>query len=133
MRKNNLGLLRPMFILFVFLSAFFISGKNILVKWNIDQDVLIMGNLLLLIITLGSYLILSRATRSANPNSFVRAMYGSFIIKFFVIAATAFIYIVIAKKNVNKPGLIACMGLYVIYTVIEVSALTKLLKQKKNA
>jgi len=45
----------------------------------------------------------------------------------------AFAYIMMEKKNVNKPALIICMGLYLVYTFVEVSSLQKLLKQKKNA
>ena len=104
-----------------------------LARWNFDQDVLIIGNFLLLIVTLVSYLLLYRGLVSSNPQSFIRAMYGSFIVKFFIIALAAFVYIMIARKNVNKPALIFCMVLYLVYTFIEVSVLIKLLKQKKNA
>jgi len=38
-----------------------------------------------------------------------------------------------AKKDLNKPALFACMALYLVYTFVEVSSLQKLLKQKKNA
>jgi hypothetical protein len=55
------------------------------------------------------------------------------MIKFFLIAIAAFVYIMVAKKNLNKPALITCMGLYLVYTFVEVSSLQKLLKQKKNA
>jgi len=37
------------------------------------------------------------------------------------------------KKDVNKPGLFFCMGLYIVYTFIEVSGLMKVNKQKTNA
>ena len=61
-------------------------------------------------------------------------MYGGFIIKFFTVAvATSFTYIMITKKNVNKPALLSCMLLYVVYTFIEVKTLLGVLKQKKNA
>lgn len=133
MTQTNLKPFRPVFILFVILSAFFVVSKNLLDKWGVDRDVLIIGNLLLIIVTLVSYLVLCKGLNASNPNSFVRAMYGSFILKFFVIALSAFIYILVAKKDVNKPALIACMFLYLLYTFLEVSVLTKLLKQKKNA
>lgn len=133
MKQNKLAPLRPLFLLFIVFTALFIAGKNWLAKWNINQDVVIIGNLLMLLITLVSYLILLRGLKSANPHAFVRAVYGSFIIKFFVIAVTAFVYIMIAQKNVSKGALIVSMVIYLIYTFIEVSVLTKLLKQKKNA
>jgi ACR3 family arsenite efflux pump ArsB len=132
MNKNLLQSIRPLILVFIFFTAFFISGKSWLDKKGVDQDVLIIGNLLLFLISLTAFLITNKALSSSSPQAFVRAMYGSFIIKFFVLAITAFVYIIVAKKNVNKPALIACAGLYIIYTGIETRALMKMLKQKKN-
>ena len=133
MKQNKLAPLRPVFLLFIVLTALFVSAKSMLTRRNVDQDVLIIGNLLLLIVTLLSYLLLYRGIQSVNPHSFVRAMYMSFIIKFFIIVLAAALYILIAKANVNKPALIICLILYLVYTFIEVSVLTKMMKQKKNA
>jgi hypothetical protein len=118
MNQHRLKLLRPMLIVFVFLSAFFVTGRAFLVKKGADPDVLIVGNLLLFGVSLLAFLISYKALQSSNPQSFVRAMYGSFIIKFFVIAIAAFVYIMITKKDVNKPSLIGCMILYAVYTFI---------------
>lgn len=133
MNKDLLRLLRPLLIIFILLNAFAITGKSWLEKNSVDQSVLIAGNLLLFLVSLTAFLITYRSLRSSNPQAFVRAMYGSFMIKFFLIAIVAFLYIMIARKNVNKPGLIACGILYIVYTVLETGALMKLLKQRKNA
>lgn len=133
MNNNSLKLARPMIIVFILLNAFFITGKNMLAKWGADQQVLIIGNLVVFIMVFISFLLQQRSLQSNNGQAFVRAMYGSFIIKFFVLAIAAFVYIQITKKNVNKPALFACMGLYLVYTFLEINALMKLLKQKKNA
>jgi hypothetical protein len=133
MNRTNLALLRPMILIFILLNAFFLVGKAWLAKKGIDQDVLVIGNFLLFLVSLITFLITNRSLRSTNPNVFVRALYGGFIIKFFVVAIAAFIYIMITKKNVNKPALFACMGLYIVYTFFEVTALMRILKQKKNA
>ena len=133
MNHNSLKLLRPMILIFIFLNAFFIIGKEWLVKKNIDQDVLIIGNLLLFFVSLLTFLLTYRSLKSSNPNAFVRAMYGGFIIKFFVVAIAAFVYIITTKKDVNKPALFSCMGLYIVYTFFEVNSLLRILKQKKNA
>jgi hypothetical protein len=123
----------PAIILFIVLNGFFISGKSLLEKWGADQEVLIIGNLILFIVTLISYMLSIRGLKSDNPHAVVRSVYGSFMIKFFVCIIAAFAYIMSVKKNVNKPALFACMGLYLVYSFIEVSVLTKLSKQKKNA
>jgi Ca2+/Na+ antiporter len=133
MNKNSLSPLRPMIIVFVLLNAFFISGRNMLANWGVDQPVVITGNLILFAVTLISFLLSQRSLKSDNPNVFIRAMYANVMIKLFVCIAAAFIYFTAAKKNINKPGLFTCMGLYAVYTVIEVSSLTKLLRKKKNA
>ena len=133
MNQNSLKLLRPMILIFILLNAFFILAKDWLTKKNIDQEVLIIGNMLLFLVSLLTFLLTNRSLKSKNPNAFVRAMYGGFIIKFFVIALAAFVYIIVTKKNVNKPALFSCMGLYIVYTFFEVGSLLRVLKQKKNA
>lgn len=132
MKKETTRLLLPIFLVFVAFNSFFLSGKVILDKWNVDWRVLIAGNLLIFFVTLLSFFISNRGLRSSNTQAFIRSIYASFILKFFVIAAFAFIYIIIAKKNVNKAALIACMFLYLLYTFFEVSILMKVLKKKKN-
>lgn len=123
----------PISILFILLNAFFVTGKGLLEKWGVDQSVLILGNLLLFVVTASSFFISQKGLKSANPHAFVRSVYGSVMIKFFVFAIAAFIYIQSAKAAVNKSALFTCMALYLVYTFMEVSVLTKLLKSKKNA
>ncbi|HEX6191498.1 MAG TPA: hypothetical protein VFZ42_04000 [Chitinophagaceae bacterium] len=133
MNKSTLAAIRPMIIVFIIISGFFITAQSLLAKWDADRDVLIAGNLLVFATALVSFILLKNGLTSSNPQAFIRAMYGSFIIKFFVIAVAAFIYIMLTKKNVNRPALFTCIGLYFLYTFIEISVLMKLLKQKKNA
>jgi hypothetical protein len=133
MNRTNLKLIRPMILIFIFLNAFFLLGRDWLAKKDISQEVLIIGNMLLFLVSLVTFLITHRSLQLKNPNAFVRAMYGGFIIKFFVVAIAAFVYIMAAKKNVNKPALFICMGLYIVYTFFEVSSLLRVLKRKKNA
>jgi hypothetical protein len=125
--------MRTILFIFVFVTAFSLTAKSLLEKIQIDQEVLIGGNLVLFLASAGAYFISSRALASENPNAFVRAMYASFMVKFFLVIIAAFVYIMIAKKNVNKPALMICGALYIVYTFIETRALTRLLKKKKNA
>ena len=133
MNKNLLRTILPLLLVFCFVNAFCLTGSAWLAKKEISQQVLISGNLLLAVISIVTFIITHRSVKSENPQAFVRAMYGSFMIKFFVVAIAAFVYIMSVKKNVNKPALILCAGLYIIYTAIEIRLLLKMLKQKKNA
>ena len=45
--KNTIKHWRPIIILFIGLNAFFITGKNWLAKQGIDNEVLILGNLVI--------------------------------------------------------------------------------------
>lgn len=126
------GLL-PVLVLFVVLNAIFIAGKNMLQRWGVDQEVLIAGNAVLFLITLMSFSLAQRGLNNPNPHAFVRSVYGSVMIKLFLCLIAAFIYISTNKANLNKPALFTCMGLYLVYTFMEVSALMKLLRGKKNA
>jgi hypothetical protein len=125
--------LRTLAILFVLLNGVFLSANRVLAQWGIDVNVVIGGNLLLFIVTLISALLSRRSLKASNPNAFVRAMYASVMIKLFACIIAAFVYFTVVGKSVNKPGLFVCMGLYVIYTVVEISSLTKLLRAQKNA
>ena len=130
---KNMKPFLPVVLLFIVLNAFFIAGKTMLQRWDADQNVLIIGNALLFIITIVSFLLAQRGLRNTNTHAFIRAIIGGIMIKLFVFVIAAFIYISIFKKEINKPALFTCMGLYLVYTFFEVSVLTKQLKQKANA
>ncbi len=132
MKEGKFKGFAPVVIFFIVLNGFFISGKNMLQRWNADQEVLIVGNLLIFAVTLISFFITVRSLKNANPNVFVRSVIGSTMIKMFICVIAAFIYISIYKTGLNKPALFTCMSLYLVYTFLEVSVLMKLLKQKKN-
>src|SRR5258708_11875495 len=132
-RKNNVSSLLPVIILFIVLNSLFISGRNFLERIGADQSVLIAGNLVLFAATLLSFFFARRGLKSENQQAFVRSVYVSIMVKLFICIIAALIYIFLFRKDLNKPALFTCMGLYLVYTLLEVSILTKLLKEKKNA
>ena len=123
---------KQLLLLFLILSGIFYVLKNLIDQTTVKYNVLIFGNLLLFIVSWISIRMSTKAVRHENVQVFLRLMYGSFILKFFVLAIAAFIYISIFKKEVNKPALFGCFGLYILYTVIEVRSVLKQSK-KPNA
>lgn len=123
----------PIVLLFIILNAMAISMRSKWVGWNINQDVVIAGNLLLFAITFISYLIAKKGLQNKNPHAFIRSVYISIMLKMFLCIIAAFIYISINKTELNKPALFICMGLYLVYTFLEVSILTRILRHKPNA
>lgn len=133
MLKLNLRPLRHLLILFFLLSLFFLFGRNWLHEKGFNTDVLVIANAFLVLLMVFSFVITRKSLQDRNPNVFLRAIYGSFIIKFFAIALLAFVYIVVvSREKVNKPAIIASLGMYVLYTVLEVRALLQLLKKPKD-
>jgi hypothetical protein len=117
-------------LLFVILNAFFISGKGLLTRNGFDPEVLLIGNVALFLITLGSFLLSMRGLKDKNPNAFVRSVYSGVMLKLFLCIIGAFAYIAIKQKGLNKPALFTLMALYLLYTFIEVSALTRQLRSQ---
>lgn len=122
----------PVVVLFVILNALALSLRTTLVARNVDQDLLIGGNLFLFAVTVISFLIAKKGLQNKNPNAFVRSVYGSIMFKLFICLIAAFVYIFIQRKNLNKPAFFALMGLYLVYTFLEVSILTRLLRRTPN-
>ena len=101
--------------------------------WGFDYRVLVFGNIIVFGISFLSYYMAARGLTTKNSHAFLRWVYGSVMLKLFLLASVAFVYIMMNKKEVNKPALFFCMGLYIVYTFIEVSALMKVSKPKPNA
>jgi hypothetical protein len=118
--------------LFIGLALLFFLLPLVVGETTVDFRVLQIGNALLFALSFISLRMSSGALTHQNVQVFLRLVYGSFIMKFFVIAIGAFIYIAIYKKNVNKPALFGCIGLYFIYTFIEVRSVI-IQSKKKNA
>jgi ACR3 family arsenite efflux pump ArsB len=117
---------------FLFVNACILVLVRFMPESGMNYKVLAIGNLLLFLIGCISVRMTLKALTDKNTQVFLKMIYGSFLLKFFVFAAAAFTYINIYKKEVNKPALFGCLALYVFYTVIEVRSALKQSK-KSNA
>lgn len=122
----------PLFYLFGGLSILFLFLWIALPGKGIDYRVLLWGNLLLFIVGYISVSMSAKALEHKKVQVFLRLVYGSFLMKFFVLAAGAFTYIALFKKGINKPALFLCFGLYFLYTFVEVRSVMKQ-RKKSNA
>jgi len=128
--KVQRNFLLPLALVFVICNILFISGKNILVKWGIDNGILIIANSLFLILALITFFIQQKALKNTNPNVFIRSVMAGMMIKMFVTITAIIVYWFIMKDEFNKPAVFGTMLLYIIYLAVEVSLITKLNKQK---
>jgi hypothetical protein len=120
------GAARPIILLFIILNAFIIVFRRSLTSEGFSVDMLIIGNIILFGITLISFILLSRGMKASSTPAFLRSIYGSFMIKFFIVAVSVFGYAFFAKADLNKPGLFTLMFLYLVYTFFEIKTLMKL-------
>jgi L-asparagine transporter-like permease len=122
----------PLLYLFLGFSFLFLVLRYVLPGTAINYRVLQLGNLLLFIVCWISVRMSTKALDHQHVQVFLRLVYGSFLLKFVVLAIGAFIYIALYKKDINKPALIGCFVLYFIYTIVEVRSVMKQ-RKKPNA
>lgn len=123
----------PITLIFLVTSIFFFIGRPFLAQWKVDTDVLIIGNILLVLLTAFSFYQHTRALRNKNLHAFLRMIKGSMLIKMAVCGVAALVYILVSGKKVNSGGVLGFMFLYFVYTLTEAAIVMKLSKQNKNA
>lgn len=132
-RKPGVRIYVPLLLTYVFInSLLFIFGGR-LSNWKMDRDVLIVGNLVLLGATALSLFFYLRSLRTGKGTELLKYVYAGVFTKLIVCILAVFPYIIIAGKQVNKPALIICAGLYLVYSAMEVAILLKHNKLQKNA
>lgn len=102
--------------------------RNQLLDWGFDVMVLFAGNLLMFFVTLVVSWFHKKGAIDTNPNAFVRSVYAGTMIKMFVVMIAVVVYGFLMKP-VNKPSIIVCLLLYVLYTVMEVRYAMKTVKE----
>ena len=128
MRKNFL----PVLVVFIVINAFTFALMSFLKSSGFDISLLLVGNLLLFLLTAGGLFFQMRGLRSSNPSAFMRSIYASLILKIFVVLIAVFLYAFINREHINKQSLFTCMGLYFVYTAVEVKQLMKIARNKTD-
>ncbi len=132
MKKRNNSLF-PFLVLYFIIWSVFKATHSWLIAHQVDLNVAKGAHVLIWILTMVSYLITQKSFANPNPQASVRAIMVSFMIKFFVIALAAFVYIFLQRKMVNLPALYLAALFYILYTTIEVRLLLKQLNNSSDA
>lgn len=101
-------------------------------SWGFDSMVLFAGNAFLYLLTMASWFLLEKGMKAKNTAGFLRSFYGSFLMKFLLVAIVAFAYVSSRRELVNKPSLFTCMGLYLVYMALETRAVLSTSKPKED-
>jgi hypothetical protein len=123
----------PIVVLFFAVALVALWMGDRLEAWGFDPMVLFAGNMFLYLLTLASWFLLAKGMKAKNTAGFLRSFYGSFLMKFLLVAIVAFAYVSSKRELVNKPSLFTCMGLYLFYMVLETRAVLSTSKAKGDA
>ncbi len=122
----------PLVTVFLVFGILILVFRKSLEQYGFDWQVLSGGNLIIYLVTAISIHLLNKGLHAGNTQAFLRNAYSGILVRLFTLALAAFIYILAAGKNMNKPALFACMGLYLIYSFVEMYIVMKESKRKKN-
>jgi hypothetical protein len=128
-----MSLFRPILLIFIGLSIVFFLTSSALTARGIDYRVLLTGNLLLFGVTSASFFLYIKGLRNQNMHVFMRAIYGSLLVKFFVCLVAVLVYAMVARLAVNRNGILGCFILYMLYTFLEVRILLRMSKKNSHA
>jgi FtsH-binding integral membrane protein len=130
--NQNKKLLLPLIFFFILLNAVIFVFKTFFKNHGFDVNIIVIANLFFFCLSLAAFFVQRKGLQSDNPNAFIRGVYSSIMLKLFICIIAVTVYAFINKEKINKPAIFFAMGLYIIYTSIEVAALIKVAKGKSN-
>jgi hypothetical protein len=119
---------RPVLALFFAVLALVLLQQNMGLNLPINSMFIIVVNFMLLIMALFNFKRIS-AVDLKNPNAMVRSVMMGTMLKFIVFGGAALWYATQKKAPIGTNNLFIAMGLYLIYTWIEIGWT----KRKKEA
>lgn len=126
MSKEFKQLTRPLLVLFVIINTLLIVFRSRMEAKKIDVDVTIVANLILFIVTIVNLYFQSKNLQNPNSAAVIRGVMAGTFIKLLILAASVIIYLVAAGEGRSINAVFVGMGLYVIYTWLEVRLSLKL-------
>lgn len=130
--KKNSTLYLPLFIVFGIVFLLILLFKDALAEKDINTNFILGANFILFALSVAGLYIQSKGAGSANLNAFLRGIYTSLLMKMFLIVGAIVIYITIMGGEVNKGAIFISMGLYIVFTAIEVKQIMKLVRRKTD-
>lgn len=110
----------PLILLFVLVNGICWLFSDALKLKQIDPIMVAGANTLLFAICTISIRSQIKSVNNSNPHAIVRSVMGSVVLKLFVLGTAAFIYLYNVGEAQSVNGIFLSMGLYIIYTWVEV-------------
>jgi hypothetical protein len=129
MKSKKSDAIIPLFIFFILVSSFCFLFKNWLDAKQIDHLIVIYANCILFILSVAIFWMHKRSLKNKNPYAFVRSVMAGTFIKLVVIAGGIALYLSLAGENKSLYAIVVALGLYLVYTFIEVKSAARLNKE----
>jgi hypothetical protein len=120
MEKKFWILVLPLISAFVIVTGLAIAFKTPLESVKINIIVLLGANLLLFLFSMLNIYSQSKNIHNPNPNAIIRGVMAGMALKLFGLAAAAIIYLFVSGAGRSVHAVFAGMGLYIVYTWLEV-------------
>lgn len=130
LKLNNTYL--PLVFIFVSVNALCVIFNDKLDAIGINHLVVQGANLLLFLLMFISAYLHLKALHNSNPHAFLRSVMSATVIKLFTIAGATFIYLFVAGEQRSVYAVLVGMGLYILYTIVELRGLFRMNKQNNN-
>lgn len=117
---NQKKVFLPFVLVFVIINLIAIGFPALMKSWHIDPWVVVGANTILFLISLYNVWQHLKVVQQNNPHAMVRGVMGSTVLKLFVLGTAAFLYLYNAGEQKNINGLFIGMGLYILYTWMDV-------------
>ncbi len=111
--------LLPVLFVFVIVNALLLSAHSLFVEQYIKYEFVMAVNLMLLMMSLFNFNRI-RKVDMKNPRAMVNSVMIGTILKMVVFAGAALFYATQKKAPVGMPTLLSSMGLYLVYTWLEI-------------
>ncbi len=114
-------LLRTTLLLAVLIAAVLYGIKD---RFAFDFRLLFGANIFLALVTILSGILSSRGN-AARPASFINSVYSGTLLRLFLVAGGAAVYIITNKGKIDTRSLLLAGALYIVYTGVETFVLQK--------
>ena len=125
-KKHFSKALLPLTILFIVIDGTILYLHSYFTTTQVDLKAVFVCNCLLFILSVLSLSMHSKANDPTNGNAMVRSVMGGTLLKLFVLATTAFIYLFIKKGTDVTYTIFIGMFMYLVYTALEVRTALKM-------
>jgi len=120
----------PIFALFFAVNALVLLQQKIVIPMTINSNFIMVVNGILLLIALFNFKRVSQVDLS-KPHAMVRSVMMGTMLKFIIFGGAALWYATQKKGPIGNINLLIAMGLYLIYTWLEIGW-TKIKQASKN-